>query len=348
MLPYCESVPLPVGFPPQARKALCQNETGALKSMPVPSRTSFNIIAIVAFLTIMGTAMGVWHASRQTMPTWPEETTESSGNPFAPEAPNTQFSSPTEARNTLARLLKAAQRGKPEDYEFLTGRFEDFRLLPAPEDEKKDEQKKDDKSKKPEPSSDLNAHPGEPDSIPKTDLAPPTKWVTVSEVAQDLLIATAPASLDAVYAKLREIKRRHPPDRPDWTESELNLLQASIHTLGRYQGKQRQARQQTTDPPPTVLTGSTSAEFNSKLDPAPLLAKSQEHTRSLGLVWITDKRITVPSYRPTKAHPPHFDVKPDNLQTVIEALTAATALSSTPFRATTEKSLEKSQTDQTP
>lgn len=280
--------------------------------MALLSRTSYLIIAIVALLTVVATSFGVWHASRQTLPGTPRV------KPVRPRPPGpsspTQFSSPAEAKGILMKMLKAAQLQRPRDIQFLISRFGDFRPLPAPPENR------DKTGKKGEKKDTKGKTEGDPSNVAEELNQPPTRWVSVSEVAQDLLASIDPTSVAPVLDKLRRVGGEHSSDHATWSQHELVLLKSCFQTLGKIQLHRIRAAKMKLEEPAIALLGRSVREAATEMDSKQLIGSREEHTQILGMVWITDRRVTVPAYRPTEAHPPHFDVTPANLGIVIEGI----------------------------
>ncbi|MCZ7648406.1 MAG: hypothetical protein M5U26_24630 [Planctomycetota bacterium] len=188
------------------------------------SSAAWKIVFCVAMLTLVGTALAVYRASRLLGPTNAEaERRDEDARNSAWRHP--QFENVDEAALMFGRLVKAANRRLPEDVAFLAQSVDDERIIPVPP------------KGPPEPGAKTAEKTPEahlPDGAYREPPAP--KFDTVANVAMSLLAELDALAVDPLLARLMPLRDAAAREDP-WSREDLLLMRGVFNTLGHIQFK---------------------------------------------------------------------------------------------------------------
>ncbi len=268
------------------------------------------ILASVALLTSMVTGVGIWygHRSIPIFPQRPDRPSRDSQSNQTPVIP--KFSSGQQARQMLHALLLAGKNHSDEDLSFLISRLGDQRLLPAAPQKNTLAPKDNTQEKKAE-------NPGPPSSIPGMPKPEQPRWVTVSSIAQEMLVHAAPQSIQPILKYLEAVKDEHAAEETSWSVTELLRMRPGIQVLGQIQLQALQKVNNRPPSPPMLLIGSSKIEWKGG---SGATLSSEVRTEPLGTAWFEEPKINAAGVKPTDAHLPEFDVTPENFELVLNDL----------------------------
>jgi len=268
------------------------------------SRISVGIISLVAIATLLATAIGIWRAG-QLPPEHDPANLAPTGekNPASPADPV--------KREEYEALRKAGAQGQAGDLEFLARHLGDPRRIPVGWVEP---------APAPRTAPDPKAS-HEPKSFLESLRSPGPHIESISSVAQHFLIRAGAAGVAPTLARLRALTRPQAQPRTYWSEEELGPLQAGFEVLSQIQYRLvRAGKLPKTDEPPILLIAQSTRVTRIELGEGVAPEKRESREAPLGLFLLTDRRITTASTPPSSARPAQYEVTPERVNGVLEAL----------------------------